>query len=148
MNQGGAVGQPRGALARWARFVDRRAKALLVVSALAVVGMGVYGAGAFEDLALPKFEDADSESVRTANRLARAAGYDVEAGLVVLVRRDGPVTDAVDQREIARLAGELRKEPGIARVQTPAQNRALLAPDGRAAVIQANFRSTSEDGQP
>src|SRR5215211_6358868 len=102
MKQGRGVGKPRGALARWARFVDRRAKLLLVVSALAVVAIGVYGAGAFGELALPKFEDGDSESVRTADRLAQAAGFDVEAGLVVLVRGDGPVTDAADQREIAR----------------------------------------------
>src|SRR5919107_1429811 len=95
---------PRGPFSRWAAFVERRARWVLVACAAVVVAMAVYGAGAFEALALPKFDDPDSESVRAADRLENAAGYDVEPGFTVLVRGDGPVDGPGDQREIARLA--------------------------------------------
>ena len=135
-----------GAFARWAAFVHRRARSVLAVCGVVVVAMAAYGAGAFDALALPKFEDPESESVRASNRLQQAAGYDVEAGFAVLVRGDGRIDGPEDQREIARLAQVIRDAPGVARVQTPVENPKLLSADGRSALIQANLRSTSEDG--
>jgi RND superfamily putative drug exporter len=138
--------ETRPALERWARFVHRRARVVLALCAAGVVAMAVYGVGAFESLALPKFEDPDSESVRAMNRADSAAGYDVEAGLVVLVRDRLTLQRPAGQQEIARLANEIRKEDGVARVQTPVENPKLLSGDGQSALIQANFRSSSEDG--
>src|SRR5215208_2626083 len=138
--------EKRSALERWARFVHRRARLVLALCAAGVVAMAVYGVGAFESLALPQFEDPDSEGIRAMDRLDDAAGYDVEAGLVVLVRDRRTLLRPAGQQEIARLADEIRKEDGVARVQTPVENPKLLSGDGHSALIQANFRSSSEDG--
>ncbi len=133
-------------LERWAVFVHRRARLVLAACAIGVVAMAIYGAGAFSTLALPQFEDPDSEGVRAMDRLDDAAGYDVEAGLVILVHDGDRLTLPAAQREIARLADEVRQEDGVARVQGPVENPKLLAADGKSALIQANFRSSSEDG--
>src|SRR3954469_13507892 len=145
MAVGGGREEKRPALERWARFVHRRARFVLAVCVAGTVVMAVYGMGAFGALALPKFEDPGSESVRAMNRLHDAAGYDVEAGLVVLVRDSRTLQRPAAQQELARLADEVRKEDGVARVQTPVENPKLLSRDGHSALIEANFRSSSED---
>src|SRR4051794_21464396 len=114
-------------LERWAAFVHRRARLVLAVCGLVVVAMAIYGVGAFGTLALPKFEDPDTESVRAMDRLTDAAGYDVEAGLVVLVHDRASLTRPAAQKEIGRLADEIRQEDGVARVQGPTENPKLLA---------------------
>jgi uncharacterized membrane protein YdfJ with MMPL/SSD domain len=147
MAVGGGREEKRPALERWARFVHRRARFVLAVCVAGTVVMAVYGMGAFGALALPKFEDPGSESVRAMNRLHDAAGYDVEAGLVVLVRDSRTLQRPAAQQELARLADEVRKEDGVARIQTPVENPKLLSRDGHSALIEANFRSSSEDGK-
>src|SRR3954464_14842006 len=105
MAVGGGREEKRPALERWARFVHRRARFVLAVCVAGTVVMAVYGMGAFGALALPKFEDPGSESVRAMNRLHDAAGYDVEAGLVGLVRGSPTPPPPPPPPGVARPAG-------------------------------------------
>ena len=132
-------------MASLAALLIRRSRLVLAVAAAGVVALAVYGLGAFGELRLPKFEDPSSESVRMAETARDAAGYDVAPGLLVLARADGSVRAPAAAREIERLAREARREPGVARVRTPAQDPALVARDGRSALIAVHFSTTSED---
>ncbi|MGY1670368.1 MMPL family transporter [Geodermatophilus sp. SYSU D00710] len=88
------------------RVVYRRRRAVLALSALAVVLAGVWGTGVFGRLTGSGFEDPASESARAAELAVRELGRD-SADVVVLYRSDDLVVDDPAYREAvtASLAG-------------------------------------------
>ncbi|WP_205472734.1 MMPL family transporter [Nocardioides sp. SYSU D00038] len=53
---------------RWAAFVGRRARAVLLVGIAAILGAGIYGLGVFDSLSQGGFDDRGSESSRELQR--------------------------------------------------------------------------------
>ncbi|MGY1606333.1 MULTISPECIES: MMPL family transporter [unclassified Geodermatophilus] len=88
------------------RVVYRRRRAVLALSALAVVLAGVWGTGVFGRLTGSGFEDPASESARAAELAVRELGRD-SPDVVVLYRSDDLVVDDPAYREAvtASLAG-------------------------------------------
>src|SRR5215470_430747 len=116
-------------------FVVRRARLVLVVAILAVVGFGVLGLGAFGKLKTGGFQDPGAEST-TAQALTdhRFGG---SAGVVLLVHAEaGTVDDAP-----ARVAGGA--VPGVSSVVSYWQTRnlGLRSQDGTYALILGTTKS-------
>ncbi|MDT0265687.1 MMPL family transporter [Streptomyces sp. DSM 44915] len=124
---------------RIAELALRRTRLLLVLATLAVVLMGVVGAGAFTKLVDGGFDDPDSESSRATEVIG--ARFDGETNLVLLVTADDGDIDAPAATERGRaLAADLRAEPTLVNVIAYFDdgNPALRSTDGDQAVILAH----------
>ncbi|KUJ41264.1 hypothetical protein ACZ90_67970 [Streptomyces albus subsp. albus] len=134
-------------LTRITELALRRAKLLLVLGTLAVVAMGVLGAGAFGTLKGGGFDDPDAPSSRAQKIIDRKFGG--ESDLVFLVRaEDGGGLDspAVRKRGEAVTAG-LRKDPEVSNVVSywDARNPALRSRHGDKALVLAHVKGNDSE---
>jgi RND superfamily putative drug exporter len=135
-------GLGRGETRSVGSFVVRRARLVLVVALLAVVGFGVLGFGAFGKLKTGGFQDPGAEST-TAQTLTdqRFGGSD---GVVLLVHAEaGTVDDASARAAGAEAAKRLAAVPGVSNVVSYWQTRdpGLRSTDGRYALVLGSTRS-------
>jgi len=135
-----ALYRPEGASAlyRYGTFVARRARLLLALSALLMVGAAVLGAGAFGKLRNGGFEDPASASSRAEELIEREFGG--RLNLVLLVTpRDGTVDDPAVQADGRALSEALAAEEYVSSVvsyfTTPAP--ALRSEGGADALVLA-----------
>ena len=90
------------------------------------------------------FEDPGSSSVAAREAIQQASGLDAAPGVIAVV--DTP-RGAQDQPRVARVARILDGVPGVAVVRTPADaGRALIARDGRSALVTATLRASADEG--
>jgi putative drug exporter of the RND superfamily len=123
-------------------FVVRRARLVLVVAMLAVVGFGVLGLGAFGKLQTGGFTDPGAQST-TAQTLTdqRFGGSD---GVVLLVHAEaGTVDDAAARAAGAAAARRLAAVPGVSNVVSYWQTRnpGLRSKDGKYALVLGSTKS-------
>jgi len=123
-------------------FVVRRARLVLVVAVLAVVGFGVLGFGAFGKLKTGGFQDPGAEST-TAQTLIdqRFGGSD---GVVLLVHAEaGTVDDAPARAAGAQAASRLAAVPGVSTVVSywRTGDPGLRSKDGKYALVLGSTRS-------
>jgi RND superfamily putative drug exporter len=123
-------------------FVVRRARLVLVVAMLAVVGFGVLGLGAFGKLKTGGFQDPGAEST-TAQTLIdqRFGGSD---GVVLLVHTEaGTVDDAPARSAGAAAASRLAAVPGVSNVVSywRTGDPGLRSKDGKYALVLGSTRS-------
>src|SRR5260370_2712237 len=123
-------------------FVVRRARLVLVVAMLAVVGFGVLGFGAFGKLKTGGFQDPGAES-STAQTLTdqRFGGSD---GVVLLVHAEaGMVDDAPARAAGAEAASRLAAVPGVSNVVSYWQTHhpRLRSKDGKYALVLGSTKS-------
>jgi RND superfamily putative drug exporter len=123
-------------------FVVRRARLVLVVAVLAVVGFGVLGFGAFGKLKTGGFQDPSAEST-TAQTLIdqRFGGSD---GVVLLVHVEaGTVDDAPARAAGAEAASRLAAVPGVSNVVSywRTGDPGLRSKDGKYALVLGSTRS-------
>ncbi|MGX2994028.1 MMPL family transporter [Streptomyces sp. JNUCC 64] len=134
---------------RMTELVIRRARWVLAVAALAVILMGVAGAGAFGRLLEGGYDDPASPSSRAAQVIDEEFGG--ETNLVLLVTpADGRLDAPAAEREGRALAADLRKEPGLENVISywDTDNPALRSEDGDAALVLAHVKGDeTEEGE-
>jgi RND superfamily putative drug exporter len=123
-------------------FVVRRARLVLVVAMLTVVGFGVLGFGAFGKLKTGGFQDPGADST-TAQTLTdqRFGGSD---GVVLLVHAEaGTVDDALARAAGAEAASRLAAVPGVSNVVSYWQthNPGLRSKDGKYALVLGSTKS-------
>jgi RND superfamily putative drug exporter len=123
-------------------FVVRRARLVLVLAMLGVVGFGVLGLGAFGKLKTGGFQDPGAEST-TAQTLTdqRFGGSE---GVVLLVHAEaGTVDDAPARAAGAEAASRLAAVPGVSNVVSYWQTRnpGLRSTDGKYALILGSIKS-------
>ncbi|MFJ6610209.1 MMPL family transporter [Streptomyces sp. NPDC091289] len=124
---------------RLAELAIRRARSVLVVAALAVVLMGVVGAGAFGKLLGGGFDDPSSPSSRAAVVIDEKFGG--ETNLVLLVRAaDGAVDSPAVRQNGQRLVADLKEEKGLTNVVSywDTGSPDLRSEDGREAMVLAH----------
>ena len=114
----------------------RRARLVLVVALLAVVGFGVLGFGAFGKLKTGGFLDpgADSSTAQTLTD-QRFGGSD---GVVLLVHSEAGTVDSAPARAAgAEAASRLAAVPGVSNVVSYWQTRnpGLRSKDGKYALV-------------
>ncbi|QIQ06047.1 MMPL family transporter [Streptomyces liangshanensis] len=126
-------------LTAFAVAVHRRAKLVLVLAAVAVVAMGVLGAGAFAQLKGGGFDAEGAPSTRAGQIVDDTFGG--PPNLVLLVQaRTGSVDAAGPEASGTALAEKLAAEPGVHKVTSYWQSHssALRSKDGTSAEIVAN----------
>ncbi len=133
---------------RLGAFVTRRARWILIVSVLALIGGGVIGATAFSKLQPGGQTDPNAQSSTAATRLADKFG--AEGDFVFLVRaRNGTVDDpavAAAGRELAqKLAADNRLTNVVSYWDTGAP--AMRATDGTAAVVLAGSAAANGENK-
>jgi putative drug exporter of the RND superfamily len=99
-------------LYRYGHFVARHARALLVVSALAMIVAAVVGFGAFGKLKNGGFDDPSAQSTKAQQLIDARFGGQTNLALLVTAR-SGTVDDAAVADAGRSLTGSLRTEPGV-----------------------------------
>jgi RND superfamily putative drug exporter len=123
-------------------FVVRRARLVLVVAMLAVVGFGVLGVGAFGKLKTGGFQDPGAESTTAQTLTDQRFGGSV--GVVLLVHAEAGTVDGASARAAgAETASRLAAVPGVSNVVSYWQthNPGLRSKDGRYALILGSAKS-------
>ncbi|MDJ1131090.1 MMPL family transporter [Streptomyces iconiensis] len=127
-------------LLRIADFIHRRARAVLLLSLLAVIAMGALGFGAFGKLQGGGFDDPDSPSSRATAVIGEKFGGN--DNLVLLVeaesgKLDAPAAKAAGQK----LTDGLKEEPGVSRVTSywAPGGSDLTSRDGTQALVLAHI---------
>jgi RND superfamily putative drug exporter len=102
-------------LYRYGAFVARRARLLLVLSALVMIGAAVLGAGAFSQLRNGGFDDPASPSSRAEELIENQFGGRLNLVLMVTPRA-GTVDDPAVQADGRALTDALAAEPYVSEV--------------------------------
>ncbi|MEU6288100.1 MMPL family transporter [Streptomyces sp. NPDC046988] len=126
---------------RIAELAIRRSRLVLVITAVAVVLMGVLGAGAFGKLLPGGFDDPSSQSSKARTVIGEKFGG--ESNLVLLVRApEGGVDAAAVERQGTKLAADLRNEDTVANVVSywDTGNPDLRSKDGNQAMVLAHVK--------
>jgi putative drug exporter of the RND superfamily len=130
-------------------FVVRRARVVLVVAMLAVVGFGVLGVGAFGKLKTGGFSDPGAQST-TAQTLTDQR-FGGSAGVVLLVHAEAGTVDGGPARAAgAQAARRLAAVPGVSNVTSYWQTRnpGLRSKDGKYALVLGSTKSDRDLSSP
>jgi uncharacterized membrane protein YdfJ with MMPL/SSD domain len=127
-----------------AAMAMRRPRRVLALAAALTVAAGAYGGTVADRLDPFGDDDPAAESVRADARIAEATGDDPSATVVALLERprgSGPVRSRAGRRRVARLARELERQPGVARVTTAFDGlgRIAISRDGRRTYLVASL---------
>ncbi|MFB9410195.1 MMPL family transporter [Dactylosporangium matsuzakiense] len=126
-------------LYRYGTFIHRRARLILVVSLLLLLGAGIAGAGVFGRLQGGGFDDPASESSKAQQLIDERFGG--RPNLVLLARAADGSVDSVDAAAAgATLTADLKGEAGVSDVVSywSAGVAELKSGDGRDAIVLAH----------
>jgi uncharacterized membrane protein YdfJ with MMPL/SSD domain len=132
-------------LAKLATFLHANRRRVLLVAVVGAAVAGAFGFGVSKHLWPYGAKDPATQSVQATNRFQAAAGRQIDAGVVALVTSGDVHTTAARQR-VQQVSAELRRQPGIARVQSfySTGNPAMVSRDGRSTYVLAYFRPLSD----
>ena len=137
-----------------AEFIARRAKAILVVAGIFFLVGGAVGGSVFNVLKPFGFDDPDTESIISRDRLGHAAGVDSEPGIVVLVKSKGPIKSAAGLRLVRSAERQVATDKEIAQTASisPQPGKKGTGPipgaiskNGRATYVLGYFRDGVDD---
>jgi uncharacterized membrane protein YdfJ with MMPL/SSD domain len=122
-----------------ADLADRRGRRVVLLAVLAAVMAGAVGGSVADRLDPYNADDPASESYR-AERLLERSGAEPSVDVVALVDTGADVRSAPGRAKVARVAAELRRDPGIGSVTTFEEGgRALISRDGTASYVAASL---------
>jgi uncharacterized membrane protein YdfJ with MMPL/SSD domain len=130
-----------------ARFVDRRRRLVLLVSAVFVVFAGVYGGPVVGLLdSGDDFEDPADEAVQARQAVERATGRSASPDMVVLVRLGAPIDQPQAQAKLRRVAQQLQ-DRDVATVLAYREGgpQELVSRDRRSTYLAATFRADADE---
>jgi uncharacterized membrane protein YdfJ with MMPL/SSD domain len=130
-----------------AELIHRRARLVLVVTAVLTVLAGGVGAGVVGTLSEGGGSDPRAPSVLAGRQIAAATGASDQPGLVVLVRTPGTVGAPPGRALVARVVRALRAQRALARVQSVLDSppAPLVARDGRATLVLGYFAARASE---
>ncbi|HEY0617453.1 MAG TPA: MMPL family transporter, partial [Kribbella sp.] len=126
-------------LTRLGTFAVRRARPVLLITVLLLVGAGVVGFGAFGKLAGGGFDDPGADSTKAATALAD--NFDGQADLVFVVDAGRTVDDAAVARSGADLTRRISAEPDLTGVASywTTKAPAMRSEDSSKALVVASI---------
>jgi uncharacterized membrane protein YdfJ with MMPL/SSD domain len=126
---------------RLATFLHANARRVLAVAVLAAAVAGAFGLGVAKHMSPYGAEDPATQSVQATHRFEDAAGRQIDAGVVALVRA-GDVHSAGARARVGQVAATLRARADVARVVSPyaTHDPAMVSRDGRSAYVLAYFK--------
>lgn len=132
-------------LTRLATFLHDNGRRVLALAVIGAVVAGVFGFGVAKRLSPYGANDPSTESVQATNRFQAAAGSQIDAGIVALVR-SGPVTSPHARERVTQIASELRAQPDVAKVVTyyDSHNPGMVSRDGNRTYALAYFKPLSD----
>ena len=134
-------------LDRLATLADRRARIVVIAAVVVAVVAGALGGGVADHLSSFGADDPETDSVKAEERLERVTGLESNAGLIALIRTDGPVRSDAGRAKVERVAQVLREDRAIGRVATALEGGGgdLVARDGRSTYVAATFKGDPSD---
>jgi uncharacterized membrane protein YdfJ with MMPL/SSD domain len=128
-----------------AHLADRRAKLVLIAALVVALAAGAIGGSVASRLSSFGADDPASDSYKAAQRVGQASGLDAGAGLIALVKTDGPVRSSAGRAKVDEVVRVLRRDPSVGRIATAFDGGGpdLIARDGRSTYVAVTFK----DGQ-
>jgi uncharacterized membrane protein YdfJ with MMPL/SSD domain len=128
-------------LERFASFVHRRRRRVLVIALLGIAGAGVFGVGVAKQLSPFGDSDPATQSVQAMDRYEAATGRQIDPGVVALVTV-GDVHRAAAEHRVRGVEAELRSSRDVAMVSSyyDSHDPAMVSADGRSTYVVAYFR--------
>src|SRR6516225_2872227 len=132
-------------LERFASFVYRYRRRVLLVALLGIAVAGVFGLGVAKRLSPYGDTDPATQSVQASNRYQAATGRQIDPGVVALVTV-GRFRSAAAERRVREVEAELRASRDIATVSSyyDSHDSAMVSRDGRSTYVLAYFRPKSD----
>ncbi len=132
-------------LTRLATFLHANGRRVLIVAVIGAVVAGAFGFGVAKRLSPYGANDPATQSVQATSRFQDAAGRQIDAGIVALVR-SGPVASQAARQRVEQVAAQLGRQPDVARVVTfyDAHNPGMVSRDGRSTYALAYFKPLSD----
>ncbi len=132
-------------LARLAAFLHANGRRVLVVAVIGAAVAGAFGFGVAKRLSPYGANDPATQSVQATNRFEAAAGRQIDAGIVALIR-SGDVATAAARARVSQVATELRRQPDVAQVVTyyETHNAAMVSRDRDSTYALAYFKPLSD----
>jgi uncharacterized membrane protein YdfJ with MMPL/SSD domain len=132
-------------LGKLAVFLHANGRRVLFAAVIGVVVAGALGFGVAKRLSPYGANDPSTQSVQATNRYQHAAGRQIEAGIVALVK-SGDVQSAGARQRVHQVATHLRAAPDVAGVVSyyDSHNPSMVARDGRSTYVVAYFKPLSD----
>src|SRR5690242_8194619 len=102
-------------LGRLAAFQYAHGRRVVFAAIVAAVVAGAFGAGVAKHMSPYGADDPATESVQATHRFEHAAGRQIDAGVVALVR-PAAVRGGAAKARVGQVAAQLRAQPDVARV--------------------------------
>ncbi|MFY9489107.1 MAG: MMPL family transporter [Solirubrobacterales bacterium] len=123
---------------------------VLALLGLITVAAVLASSGLADRLASQGFTDPGAESSAALDRIASAAGVDLDTEVVALVATPAGIESSAARAKIADVAKKLNNEPDMAVVRTPFDgnklNSALVARDGKSAIVTGFLKPGKLEG--
>src|SRR2546423_706791 len=128
-----------------AGFLHRNSRRVVVAAVIGAIAAGAFGFGVTSKLSPYGQNDPATQSVQATHRFEAAAGRQIDAGVVALVR-SGQVDSGAARARVNAVADQLRVQPDVARVVSyyESHNRAMISHDGRSTYVLAYFKPLSD----
>jgi uncharacterized membrane protein YdfJ with MMPL/SSD domain len=117
---------------------------IVAIAVVAAGGAAFLGSSVFDRAQPFGFTDPDSESSRAYDLIENATGEQAVPAVLLLVTPGRSAQSPESRAYLARVARTLADIPGIVRVNTPAQDPALVSDSGTQALVEG-FASRSVD---
>jgi uncharacterized membrane protein YdfJ with MMPL/SSD domain len=132
-------------LERFASFVHRNRRRVLLVALVGTGFAGVFGLGVAKRLSPYGDTDPSTQSVKATNRYQAATGRQIDPGVVAIVS-SGNVQGDRAKRRVHRVETQLRSSRDVAAVSSyyDRHDPAMIARDGRSTYVVAYFQPRSD----
>jgi uncharacterized membrane protein YdfJ with MMPL/SSD domain len=130
---------------RFASFVHRNRRRVLLVALVGIAAAGAFGLGVAKRLSPYGATDPSTQSVQATNRYQAAAGRQIDPGVIALVTTGG-VQGAHAERRVHQIEARLRSSRDIATTSSyyDSHDPAMLSRDRRSSFIVAYFKPRSD----
>jgi uncharacterized membrane protein YdfJ with MMPL/SSD domain len=128
-----------------ANFLHANGRRVLAVAVVAAMIAAAFGASAAKRMSPYEADDPATQSVQATKRFEHAAGRQIDAGVVALVR-PGDVRTSAAMARVSQVAAQLRAQADVARVVSyyDTHDPAMVSRDGRSTYVLASFKPRSD----
>src|SRR5690242_4464048 len=129
---------------RYASFVYRNRRRVLLVALLGIAAAGILGLGVAKRLSPYGDTDSSTQSVQATDRYQAATGRQIDPGVLAIVSV-GDVHGPTAEHRVREVETQLRSSRDVATVSSYYDNHdpAMVSRDGRSTYVVAYFKPKS-----